>query len=72
MRLNVSLIEEAAVGKTTIAQSLLRIEFTTTYKPTIGASIVKIPYPSSPDSLKSFYIWDTAGMEKYCALARIF
>jgi Ras-related protein Rab-6A len=72
MRLNISLIGEATVGKTTIAQSLLRIELTTTYKPTIGASMVKIPYPSAPDSLKWFYIWDTAGQERYRALAPVY
>jgi small GTP-binding protein len=72
MRLNVSLIGEAAVGKTTIAQALLRIEFTHEYKPTIGASMVKIPYATPGAPLKWFYIWDTAGMEKYRALAPVY
>jgi small GTP-binding protein len=71
MRLNVTLIGEALVGKTTIAQSLLHVDFTNEYKPTVGASMVKIPY-GDPEHLKWFYIWDTAGTERYRALAPVY
>jgi small GTP-binding protein len=72
MRANISVIGEAYVGKTTIASAMMKIEFTTEYKPTVGASMVKIPFESPGKPLKWFYIWDTAGMEKYRSLAPVY
>jgi GTPase SAR1 family protein len=42
MRANVSVIGEAGVGKTTIASAMMKLEFTTEYKPTVGASMVMV------------------------------
>jgi small GTP-binding protein len=67
----VAVIGEAYVGKTTIAGALMHHPFTTDYKPTIGASMVRIPYPDG-DGTNWFYIWDTAGMEIYRSLAPIY
>jgi small GTP-binding protein len=72
MRATVSVIGEGAVGKTTSAGAMMKIEFTTEYKPTVGASMVKIRYQSPGEPLKWFYIWDTAGMEKYRSLAPVY
>ena len=65
---NVVMIGESFVGKTTIANMLCHETFSTNYTPTIGASMLKIPYDEK-DSTSFFYILDTAGMEKYRSLA---
>jgi small GTP-binding protein len=67
----VALIGEAFVGKTTIASALMKHPFSTDYKPTVGASMVRIPYPEG-EGTHWFYIWDTAGMETYRSLAPIY
>ena len=67
MSYNVALIGPASVGKTTIANELIRKMFSEKYKPTIGAAMVKIPYVDN-DIEKYLFIWDTAGMEKYKSL----
>jgi small GTP-binding protein len=72
MRANISVIGEASVGKTTIASAMMKIEFTTEYKPTVGASMVKIPYEAPGKPLIWFCVWDTAGMEKYRSLAPVY
>jgi small GTP-binding protein len=68
---NVALIGEPHVGKTTIANRLVNDPVLDDYYPTIGASMVKIPYQAS-DGPTWFYLWDTAGMEKYRSLAPVF
>jgi Ras-related protein Rab-5C len=72
MQFNVSLIGESMVGKTTIAQCLARNEFLTEYKPTIGASMMKILYEAPGQEPKMLLIWDTAGTEKYRSLAPVY
>lgn len=67
MSYNVALIGPASVGKTTIANELVSKLFSEKYKPTIGASMVKIPYVEEGIE-KYLFIWDTAGMEKYKSL----
>jgi small GTP-binding protein len=67
----VSMIGAPAVGKTTIASAILKVKSTTDYKPTVGASMVKIPYAQGADT-SWFYLWDTAGMERYRALAPVY
>lgn len=66
----VTLIGECSVGKTTIANSLLEVPFTTEYKPTVGASILKLRLPDSDPV--TVYLWDTAGMERYRSLAPVY
>lgn len=68
---NITLIGDSCVGKTTIANALLDEPYSTTYKPTIGASMVKVPFDSD-GSVEWFYLWDTAGMEKYRAIAPVY
>jgi Ras-related protein Rab-22 len=68
---SVTLIGESHAGKTTLANAVLELEYVTNYKPTIGASMVKLPYQEG-DDLCCFFIWDTAGMEKYRALAPVY
>jgi Ras-related protein Rab-5C len=72
MRWNCTLIGESFVGKTTIASAMMKIEFTSVYRPTIGASMVKIPLEREGRPVRWFYIWDTAGQEKYKALAPVY
>jgi small GTP-binding protein len=70
--LNISVIGESFVGKTTIASAMMKFDFTADYKPTVGASMVRIPYEAPGKPVKWFYIWDTAGMEKYRSLAPVY
>jgi small GTP-binding protein len=72
MQFTISLIGEAGVGKTKIAQRLFQNEFTTPYKPTVGGSMVKIWYEGPGHEPKLFLIWDTAGQERYRSLAPVF
>ena len=71
VNLNISMIGDACVGKTTIAGVLLNKKFSNDYEPTIGGSLVSIPFTDN-DTKKCFYIWDTAGMEKYRSLAPVY
>ncbi|EAY19861.1 small GTP-binding protein, putative [Trichomonas vaginalis G3] len=71
MNLNISLIGDSAVGKTSIANAMAQIRFSTEYEPTIGASMVKIPFEKDQQKY-NFVIWDTAGMEKYKSLAPVY
>ena len=68
---NITLIGDSCVGKTTIANALLDEPYSTIYKPTIGASMVKIPFDTD-GKVDWFYLWDTAGMEKYRAIAPVY
>lgn len=69
---NISLIGDSAVGKTTIANILCNnSEFNEEYIPTVGASMLKVPYQDG-ENLIWFYIWDTAGMEAYRSLAPVY
>jgi len=65
------MIGDPNVGKTTICNALLNMEFTKDYKPTIGASLMKIPF-NYGGKMIWYYIWDTAGMERYKALAPVY
>jgi small GTP-binding protein len=64
----VCLIGDTSVGKTSLAQALAHQELPGGYTPTIGCSMVRIPWDSNGIH-KGICICDTAGMEKYRALA---
>ncbi|KAH0787344.1 ras-related protein Rab-31-like [Histomonas meleagridis] len=68
---NISVIGDTTVGKTCIANAILKKQFDDQFVPTIGASMFKAIYDNSGIT-ETFYIWDTAGMEKYRALAPIY
>jgi small GTP-binding protein len=68
---NIALIGEPHVGKSTIASRLVNERVSDDYCPTIGASMVKVFYQKN-GTVTWFYLWDTAGMEKYRSLAPIF
>ena len=72
---NVTMIGAPSVGKTTIANSLISQSFKDDYIPTIGVSMIKIPFRpnfGSDEKTTWFFVWDTAGMEQYKALAPIY
>jgi small GTP-binding protein len=71
IRRNNIVIDEAAVGKTTIANGLLEKVMPEMYPPTSGASILTIPILDDPD-VQTIYIWDTGGTERYRALSTVF
>ena len=71
LRFNISFIGDSHVGKTTLANMLLNQSFSTQYEPTIGASMLKIPY-TEEDQTIWFHVFDTAGMEKYKSLAPVY
>lgn len=68
-----TLIGEQNVGKTMIANCLANKPFSEDYIPTIGASMVKIQYNDKETKETTwFYLWDTAGQEKYRSLAPVY
>ena len=70
---NVVMIGEPFVGKTTLAEALRDVRLDGTYHPTMGASLVKVPFPpGSHQEGNWFSIWDTAGAEKYKSLAPVY
>ncbi|OHT06745.1 GTP-binding protein ypt5 [Tritrichomonas foetus] len=71
MSFNVTLIGPSGVGKTSLADAILNKSFSDSHKPTVGASMVKIPLEED-DVVTWFFIWDTAGMEQYRSLAPIY
>ena len=66
---NITLIGKSAVGKTSIANALLSKEFSDDYTATVGAYVMK--FESNSNSVE-FNIWDTAGQEKFKALAPVY
>jgi small GTP-binding protein len=72
MRGNILLIGEAYVGKTTIASAMMKIEFTTECRPTVGTSVVTIPCKPPMMPVRWFSVWDTAGMKKSRSLTPVY
>lgn len=70
--INISMIGESYVGKTTLANVILKKQFVNEYQPTIGGSLFSISYKINEKDTQTFYIWDTAGMEKYRSLAPVY
>ena len=70
-KFNISLIGDPHVGKTTLANMLLNKSFSNEYEPTIGASMLKIPFTQGEETFW-FHVFDTAGMEKYRSLAPVY
>ena len=69
--INISMIGDSSVGKTTICNSLLNSTISEEHTPTVGASLMKIPFKNG-DKTTWFMVWDTAGMEKYKSLAPVY
>ena len=69
----VVLVGEAGVGKTSIIQRFITNSFTPGQKSTGGANFIEkiMEFKESNQKIK-FQIWDTAGQEKFRALARVF
>ena len=69
----VVLIGESGVGKTSIINRYTKNTFRTFETATPGASfIAKVVNFKEYDQTIKFEIWDTAGQEKYRALAKVF
>jgi small GTP-binding protein len=68
---NVSVIGEVRVGKTAIASALLGADFSDHYHTTVGVNMVRLQYKVGTE-VKMFFLWDTAGTEKYRALAPVY
>ena len=69
----VVLVGEAGVGKTSIIQRFITNSYTPGQRSTGGANFIekKIEFKDINQKIK-FEIWDTAGQEKYRALAKVF
>ena len=67
------LVGESGVGKTSISSFFQSGTFNINEEPTSSASFISktIDY-SELNKIIKFYIWDTAGQEKYRALSRLF
>jgi len=69
----VVLIGESGVGKTSIMNRYTSNTFSSVLTATPGASFTaKVVYLKDYDQSIKFEIWDTAGQEKYRALAKVF
>lgn len=71
IRVNVSLIGDVKVGKTTIANMINKKSYSDLYQASIGASMLRIPFQIEDETI-SFQLWDTAGMERYRSLAPVY
>ena len=69
----VVLVGEAGVGKTSIIQRFITNSYTPGQRSTGGANFIekKMEFKDINQKIK-FEIWDTAGQEKFRALARVF
>ena len=66
-------IGEAGVGKTSIIQRFIKNTFSSSTSSTTGAIFIeKEMYFEDINQKIKFELWDTAGQEKYRALAKIF
>lgn len=72
MTFNISLIGNQFVGKTCIANAINGQNFDPSYVPTHGALMIKVPFHTTDNKTYWFYLWDTAGMEKYKSLAPVY
>lgn len=68
-----TLLGETEVGKTQISNRLAEKPFNENYIATVGASMIKIQYTDKETGeITWFYLWDTAGQEKYKTLAPVY
>ena len=66
-------IGEAGVGKTSIIQRFIKKTFSSSTSSTTGAIFIeKEMYFEDINQKIKFELWDTAGQEKYRALAKVF
>ena len=73
MPCKVVLIGESGVGKTSIISRYISNKFSSLFAATPGASFtVKTVFIREYKQSIKFEIWDTAGQEKYRALAKVF
>ena len=73
LQCKVVLIGETRVGKTSIINRYISDNFSSSLSPTPGASFTaKTVFIKDYNQSIKFEIWDTAGQEKYRALAKVF
>ena len=73
LQCKVVLIGEEGVGKTSIINRCISDNFSSSLSPTPGASFTaKTVFIKDYNQSIKFEIWDTAGQEKYRALAKVF
>ena len=73
LQCKVVLIGETCVGKTSIINRYISDNFSSSLSPTPGASFTaKTVFIKDYNQSIKFEIWDTAGQEKYRALAKVF
>jgi small GTP-binding protein len=69
----VVLIGESGVGKTSIISRYISNKFSSALNPTPGANFTtRTVSIEGSNQLIKFEVWDTAGQEKYRALAKVF
>ena len=73
LQCKVVLIGETRVGKTSIIKRYISDNFSSSLSPTPGASFTaKTVFIKDYNQSIKFEIWDTAGQEKFRALAKVF
>ena len=73
LKYKVVFIGETRVGKTSIINRYISYNFSSSLSPTPGASFTaKTVFIKDYNQSIKFEIWDTAGQEKYRALAKVF
>jgi small GTP-binding protein len=71
-KVKVVVVGVSGVGKTSISQRFVNNEYNSRSPATLGASFIERVYEHPPGHSYRLQIWDTAGQEKYRAIAKIY
>ena len=70
-KVKVVVVGSSGVGKTSISNRFIYDEFQERAQPTLGASYLEKLYDFQGHKIR-YQLWDTAGQEKYRAIAKIY
>jgi small GTP-binding protein len=71
-KVKVVVVGVSGVGKTSISQRFVNNEYNSRSPATLGASFIERVFEYAPGRSYRLQIWDTAGQEKYRAIAKIY
>jgi small GTP-binding protein len=71
-KIKVVVVGVSGVGKTSISQRFVNNEYNSRSPATLGASFIERVFEYTPGRSYRLQIWDTAGQEKYRAIAKIY
>lgn len=71
-KVKIVVVGASGVGKTSISQRFVNNEYNSRSPATLGATFIEKTYEYPPGYSYKLQIWDTAGQEKYRAIAKIY